>query len=236
MKTRKILSFLSIICLFSLTSCFNIIEEIFLNKDGTGRYLLTADISSMLAMKDLLMGQIEGNTGKKVSKSDKIDSVIAFKDMADSIRRRFVHPELIEVSSMRMVVNEETGVMKFTLEFPFKDLSEISLLQEDLQRYGKRKAGQKITGFFGYVPHLVKEKRSMERTSVISNVGENPDYDFVKNALSRARIKTIYHLPGKVKSTTIPDAVIQGDQCELEVSFNDFITGKKSIDGKVVFK
>lgn len=237
---RKYLSLICIAMLLSLTSCIDIIEEIFLNRNGSGKYTLTLDMKSAIAMKDLIFSQapMSKRDSAKLSQ-DKIDSVIYFTDMADSTRRKLSHPELIERATMHIKVDEEAGVLFAALEFPFTNINEVNTLMEDLGKAGKTK--DISFGPLGFLSYYKVTKKSIERTTVLEP--NTPKADSIPQLSSLAaglfassRIKTIYHLPGKVKSTSIPDAFIRGNDCVVEMTYSDFKVKGKSMDGKVTFK
>lgn len=236
---KKIIALSCITILLSLTSCINIIEEIFLNRDGSGKYLLTLDMSSMIAMKEMLVSQT------KLSKKDslklaqqKYDSTIYFTNMPDSITARFHHPELIQRSTVNLKIDESTGEMNITLNFPFKKIAEVNDLLADINNIkGDTKLKKYDVSIFGYLPTYSATKKSIERVTTLSAPKENDSLAFLGTALfASARVKTIYHLPGKVKSTTITDAYIRDRECVVELTYPEFTTKKKSMDGKVFFK
>ncbi len=59
---------------------------------------------------------------------------------------------------------------------------------------------------------------------------------YLKMFLSNAKIKTTYHLPGKVKKSTIPNAVIDGKIVKVENSFLDILEQKVKVDGYIKYK
>ncbi len=66
MKKIKLLFFLALSTL--LTGCFNILEEVTLNQDGSGLYSLKMDLSAILAddfMKSMIQQSAEENEATK---------------------------------------------------------------------------------------------------------------------------------------------------------------------------
>lgn len=242
---RKFIVGCCLASLLTLTSCVNIIEEIFLKKDGSGNFKLTLDLSSIISMKDMLMGEMAGNKKDPTSfLGENFDSLIYFTDMKDSVRRTLLYPELIERAHLRLKGDEAEGVMTLTLEFPFNNIEEINQFQSDIHRHGNDSINKKIDpGFLGYQTKLSSTKKSIERKTIftepIKETGEEEENNLAlmsRMMFSTARIKTIYHLPGKVKKTTIKDAIVRGNQCEIELTYPEFISGKKSLDGAIIFK
>ncbi|NBW34518.1 MAG: hypothetical protein EBR30_05760 [Cytophagia bacterium] len=164
---KRLFYFLCIVSVFSLTSCITIIEEIFLNKDGSGKFLLTVDLSAVMGMKEMLAGKLNSANSDSLSLlQEKFDSIIYFNDMKDSVRRTL--------------------------------------------------------SYYGEAKEVKEEDRLAESMS--------------KMMFATARVKSIYHLPGKIKSTTIPGATVKGNQCEVELSYPDFINRKKTMDGIITYK
>ncbi len=232
---RRSVSLVCIVCLLSLTGCIDIIEEIFLEKNGSGKYRMTFDMKSMLAMKDLWLSQspIGERKGFQFSK-DKTDTVIHFTSMADSVRRKFQHPELVQRAVMHFTIDQEAGVMLMALEFPFRDIGEVNTLLEDLNSAGN---GHEFGGF-GFLSSYEVKKRSIDRKTLLESPGQKSDSlrAFLAIMMANARVKTVYHLPRKVKSTTIKDAYIRDNECMVEMTYAELIGRKKSMDGRIVFK
>lgn len=239
---KRLVYILCFASIFTLTSCITIIEEIFLNKDGSGKFLLTVDLSAVMGMKEMLAGKISANSDSSSLLQEKFDSIIYFSDMKDSVRRALLYPHLIEKAHLQLKGDEEAGMMQVTLHFPFTTIEEVNLLQQEIHRYGTGGVNKEMTSdFLGYQTTFSKVKKSIKRETIISeqeNVSEEDKLteSMAKMMFATARVKTIYHLPSKIKSTTIPGAIVKGNKCELELSYPDFINRRKSIDGIIVFK
>src|SRR5688572_5766724 len=115
-----------------LTSCVNIVEEIFLNKDGSGRFVLSLDLSSIIVMRDVLLSgsRISKTDSSKLS-SEKYDSIVYLNNIADSVKRMFKRPDLIQRAHVRVEVDEPKGILDLAIEFPFKDIDEINEFRQD---------------------------------------------------------------------------------------------------------
>jgi hypothetical protein len=71
---KKNLLIIAGLCLF-LTGCLNITEEIFLEKNGSGRYVSTIDMTKMKEMLDMLKAFAPDSSGSKEYDLSKLDSV-----------------------------------------------------------------------------------------------------------------------------------------------------------------
>lgn len=70
---------------FSCTSCIDILENILLAKDGSGKYELVIDMSGMLKdpmLKELIKQGGQDTAGSILSRIGEIDSSHSFKQMA----------------------------------------------------------------------------------------------------------------------------------------------------------
>ena len=237
----KLWSLACALSLMFLTSCVTIVEEIFLNRDGSGRFVLSLDLSSIIVMRDILISETKiGKADSSKLSAEKYDSIVYLNNIADSVKRMFKRPDLIQRAHVRVRLDEPKGIMYMTVEFPFKDIEEINEFRQDINRYTQRQrtvTQNDNAALLGYLPSLTGSKKSIERSTAFTTSDKDDRYAILSKAmLATARVKTIYHLPRKVKSTTIPEAIISGRDCEIELTYRDFISGRKSLDGKIHFK
>ena len=62
------------------------------------------------------------------------------------------------------------------------------------------------------------------------------EMDMAKMFFSSGSYSMIYHLPGKVKKSTIPGAEIDGKTVTVEVPMSELIDGKAVMDGMIKYK
>jgi hypothetical protein len=103
-----------------LTSCFDTVQEITLNDDGSGVYVNTSDMGKVLT--------IAKNMG--AASSDKmpqqIDTSFSFASAADSIPDLSAEEkELLKKGSMHLIMNVEDEKLISTMSFPFTSLDDI---------------------------------------------------------------------------------------------------------------
>ena|SRR5690554_5539190 len=105
-----LLGFMAVLC----TGCFELIEETQLNKDGTGSYKLSLNLSSSTVKVNSLMA-MDSIKGKKVPSKAEIQSMI--KDYA------------LNLESMKGIANVETQFNAsnwiFDLRLDFEDLNRL---------------------------------------------------------------------------------------------------------------
>jgi hypothetical protein len=157
--------------------------------------------------------------------------------MNDSIRSTFKYPDLVGRSIIRIRSDEEKEIMNVSLEFDFKNIDEVNSLLEDIQRGGDSSTKRFDTKFLGYLSKYSCSKKTIERTTEIFEPFEKDEYAFLGKAMfATARIKTIYHVPGKIVKVTVPGALVESGKCEVDVAYTDFYLKKKSVDGSIRFR
>lgn len=122
MKLRYIIATL-LVCFAA--GCFEMNEDIQINKDGTGNYSTKMDMSAMLQMMQTMASEELEKNG--VNKS--IDTVIQMKDILDSAKDATPDQKrLLKDGSMRLQMNLEESILKADINFPFKSLDDLGQL------------------------------------------------------------------------------------------------------------
>ncbi|MBO9572011.1 MAG: hypothetical protein J7497_07355 [Chitinophagaceae bacterium] len=122
MKFRHIIAAL-LICFAA--GCFEMNEDIVINKDGSGNYSSKMDMSAMLQMMQTMASDELEKNG--VDKS--IDTVIKMKDILDSAKDATPEQKrLLKDGSMRLQMNLEQSILKADINFPFKSYEDLALL------------------------------------------------------------------------------------------------------------
>ncbi|MBX2924928.1 MAG: hypothetical protein KF746_22195 [Chitinophagaceae bacterium] len=120
--TKKILFGISVFCSFLLTACLDAEEKIVINKNNSGIYTLTLDMSKLLA----LMEQMGGAQKDSLKALEKKDTIVYFKPYVDtSAALSAKEKELIREGNLRTKVDEAAKEMKVILSFPFKNVSDL---------------------------------------------------------------------------------------------------------------
>lgn len=250
---KKILVLFIVATALSLTGCINIIEEIFLNKNGSGQYSITMDASAVMEGGGLRsMLQSMGDDAEALSELDgqmEVDTVIFFKNAPDSITQNLSHPELLDKISLRQIVSEEKEIMKTIFTFDFEQVGQIDLFRKDFAKLGGNSAdmggmgglmdGMLIGKTADNVPLFVKTKKMLTRnkTTMVGDLsGEDSNMEMMKMMLSGATYQLIYHLPGKVKKTNLQNSRVEGKDIFVEVDLLDSMEGKADLSGWIKYK
>jgi hypothetical protein len=116
--------------LFSLTSCFDVIETFNLKEDGSGNYEVKTDMSNALSMLAMMGG---GKESEKMP--EKFDTSFSFKGMADTVSTLTAEEKAaIDKISARMHIDKDKGEMYMIMDMPFKDSKEYNLVQAAFQK------------------------------------------------------------------------------------------------------
>jgi hypothetical protein len=229
--------FLLGLSLVFLTGCIEMLEELSLNKDGSGKYEITFDMSEFFdnpMMKGMLEEAVnEGETDSPMSFTD-TDTTIYLRDQPE------VTGAVIQKATLHMKMSEEEGVYRMHLSFPFDDVDEIeTFFQEFSALGGSEMAGPMGDGMFSPSGLFAfkKGKLSRKKAPAIDNSmlgGE--EGEFMKMFLASAQYTSVYRLPGKVKKTTIKGAKVDGNTVTIEQSLLEIMEGKAAVEGDITFK
>ena len=232
-----------------LTSCLTIEEKIILNKDGSGSFLISMDMSELLA--DPMMG---GMILKSMEKDNaispatmKMDSVIdLYSDLVDlNPQWTAADRTLLQRLDSRLKMDLEEKKGGYFMRFDFAELGEITQLQNLMSsaNSGKEK-GDKSTdavlssmmGSDGLLAEVINKfsfkKRSFSRTATSTDealdglgLGEMPvdgqDDEMLKSMLGGFTIAYVMEFPGNIKKVNgFPNHTIEnGNQIVQRFSF-----------------
>lgn len=125
--------------MLSLTACIDSEEKISLKEDGSGTYKITMDMSKMISM-------LSAFGGDEKKKPEKKDTIIYFKDYADtSTTLTAEEKEIMRTGKLTVNMDSEKGEMKIVMDALFKNASQLSYLRTNLQEMvNKTKAMDKM--------------------------------------------------------------------------------------------
>jgi len=125
---KKFISFFIISCCFLLLGCFETTQEVTINKDGSGMFTNTTDLSNMIAL-------IKQMGGDEAGKLQNTDTIISLTGIADSIAG--LTPDQMKIvnkGAMKLTLNMQDEKLLVKLNFPFEKLSDIESLKEILPK------------------------------------------------------------------------------------------------------
>lgn len=237
----KKISLLAIVfCAFALTSCIETLEEVYLNKDGSGEYSLTFDMSEVFSnpmMKSMIEEAAQEEGAEELGMDlGETDTLITMGDGSGGIFDKTV---------MHMVMSDSSGQFKINMTFPFEDVSEIDQFYKEFAEEGAGAEANPLGGgggFFIQGGSFELGKRKLIRKPADNENNEAADLfagedgEFMKMFFASSSYTSIYHLPGSVKSTDIEDAKVEGKTVTVERNFIDLLEGKVGLDGAISYK
>ncbi|MCO5241375.1 MAG: hypothetical protein M9904_15100 [Chitinophagaceae bacterium] len=120
-------AFITLLLVLLFSSCLDTEEKIVINKNNSGVYSLTLDLSKILVIMEQ-MGQQDKEEGKIPQKKD---STVYFKPLVDT--SSILSPrekELFSPGSLRIQVDEQADKLIATLVFPFKHIDDLPVLKD----------------------------------------------------------------------------------------------------------
>ncbi|MFI5185173.1 MAG: hypothetical protein ACHQF0_00450 [Chitinophagales bacterium] len=136
---KKILYSLFSACAILLTGCFETTQETTINKDGSGLFSNTLDLSNMIG----LLKQMGGDDAQKMQNAD---TTISLAGITDSIGE--FTPEqkkIISKGTMKLTLNMQDEKLLIKLNVPFQKTSDIAMLKEVLPKISEA-AMKKLPG------------------------------------------------------------------------------------------
>lgn len=240
---KKPLLLVLIALTFSLSSCFHIVEELRLNKDGSGTYSLTFDLGELFGnpmLKEIM--EENGETGLPAL-GERVDTLIKFTDLSPEQRNQLDRPAFWDKVELRIFANEEAGEMTSTLTLDFDDLSDITYFYKNLDKFqvsgsdmaeGLSGAGNFLSN--GPLFELKGNKFSRIPVKQEPSFSDPEEAEFAKLFFASGTYTSIYHLPGKVTKVSRPQAVVDGRQVTLQYPLLDIMNAEALMDCDIRFK
>lgn len=250
----KYLSYLTCLLLAVITTgCFEMLEDLYLNADGSGQYQITIDMSGMFSdpfMGEMMKQSMQEQTGGEALE---IDSLISFSEMQEGGLPPTLTDNdraLLERTEMRMQMSESQEVGKITITFPFNDFNDLNEFNKTFSKLNEEGGQGGMGGLMGGSGALTGNESSWGlsgRTLTRSVVTADPDalveemggeemMDMVKMMMADATFTTTYHLPGRVKKCSIPNAEVDGKEVSVSYEFLEMLEETPETGGTIKFK
>lgn len=204
---------------FTMTACFDITEDITVNKDGSGIYVSTTDASKLSEQLSMLAAM--DTTGQMIPKLKySLDS---------SFTANFTQYAKIKgVSNVKIDTSKEY-LYKVTLNFADVDalngvinVDKKDAAQKNLYAWTKGKLTRKDSGIGGMGEMGMEDEQQKE---------------MAKSMLKDMKYTIVYHLPSKVSGVTNKEAKLSADKktVTLECSLLDVVDKKVSLGNEVKY-
>ncbi|WP_166920020.1 hypothetical protein [Flavobacterium poyangense] len=250
MKLYKLLSFSFLLA--TLTSC-TFTENIYVNDNGTGKFSVDLDGSSLMAMAGDQIGSQMGAEAKK-----EIDSSFTFKQLfeakKDSIAK--LSPETqkelkkLENFVVRTKMSPEKKEFLMTFSNDFKNVSELQDILQTLGTFQKlEKGGAAATPFgsdfgnnnsklsYSYDGKKFIRKAIIDKQKLAAVVKDSAT-DMSKMIFSSSNYILKYHFPKKIKKVSNPDALFSEDRKTITIQypFTDYMENPEKLNFEVEFE
>lgn len=226
--SRKLIAFTLFIGLFSLTSCFNILEEITIRKDGSGTYRFSIDGKAIAQMAQGIaknMGETnKDSTATQMDTVQKIDKFAGLKRMPG-------------ISNVKEIENKDA--MEMGVTFDFANLAALKSVMDslgDIKMFGTLGVGRdlKIDG-----KTIRRDNTNSIRNIITAAMNQNsgekgsPAMDdsnpFMEMILGSMSFTQVYHFPDrKVKKCNVKGAEISKDKHTLTILEKPFAPENKN--------
>jgi hypothetical protein len=239
--------------LLSTTSCFDILERLQVNKDGSGEYLLEIDMSEMIGMIKAFSGGSEGEDGEAWNPEEptRMDTLIRFADMPDSLSRTWKYPQVTARGLIGMSMDMEASQMMLRIRLPFNRVEEINQFGHDMgsglaaldDPIGASSPGELssiLPGMesdqFSFKPKQLSRK-PIDWSQAQAELSQE-ERDMANMVLGNANYTVEYILPGKVKKVEGLGYAISEDGKTVRGQFRlgDLMQGKADLGLNIPYK
>lgn len=222
---RKTIVYISLfIMLLCSTSCFEILEEINLNADGSGSMLVTLNMSKSRTKVASIM-LLDSINGYKIPTED---------DMNEAMKDVVSHLEKTDgISNIKKTKDMDNYV--FTIACDFEKVEQINMIFKDLIEKQNKNGGTSFTtenftfnGNTGTFQRNFKYDSSIKKSFARLNEEDKKIFD-------DASYTCIYRFKDAVKSVSNENAKIAPNKkaVMLRVDAMSFITGAKNVQNKI---
>jgi hypothetical protein len=244
-----------VLCLLlavATSGCFEMLEDVYVNADGSGQYQLTMDMSSML--EEGFMGDMMKQGMKEEMGVDKleIDSLISLTDFQEGgLPSSLTEKDraMLNRTEVRLRMSEADAVGKVVIKFPFTSMEELNDFQQTFAKLNEN--GGEGAGMGGLMSSgamtgsnsrwslsgrtLKREVDSSESKNMMDGMDEET-MGMMKMFMADATFTTVYHLPGSVKKCTIDQAKVDGKTVTVSYGFLDMLEKTPNTSGDIKFK
>lgn len=242
---------LKIFILILICSCTSVTEEIYLNKDGSGEYLVYSDVIAstrgmMLGMMSSIYPDASEDSLKQIiddkiwaDMPSEVDSLIDYSErVPDSIKNDPDKMKYLQNMKMFMKGSRAEGFINTGMSYKFDEVSQL----EDFLAFMNENQSATGGGMGADIPNMqVKysfDGKSFSRTTVIAEKVEMDDSTqmALNTMLEGATSRLIIHFPKKVKKASTDQLVEKnGKDVIYEFDLLKVLNGEQSSDVTINF-
>lgn len=234
------------------TSCISIIEELTLNKDGSGTFAYTIDLTALMALG--VMDQARAMSEELDENAIEVDTVMsAYETLeAKGSLADMDNPEFWKKVRMVSKVSESEKVGKISFILDFDKIEEIDYFMKNLPKLLETDETAGMLGGLGLVgssdagsPYNFKKKMfskslirvKQEGKSELTEAMEAEGGEMMKMMLQGGEYTTIVNLPSKAKKVSNRTAATSNDDktVKLSVDLLEYLEGKADLSNEIKF-
>jgi hypothetical protein len=250
MTVKKLLFFLFLLTSFGLTSCLDTVEELTINKDGTGTYKTTMDMSGAFDMLDMVAAMDTSNKMKKFAERD-IDSTLAFSSLIDSAKDVTAEQKaLLKNATLGLTLKKKERILRMNMNFPFNHVEDV----QKIQGFSNMGTGlNKLAGAGDNKSQVNMEDEAVPSTTSVYNTqfkagllertvdqarfealknGKMKDLQNAGDMLETMKFSTVINLPSIAKKVTGQRAILSKDQKTVTINYTmaEFMSNPKALE------
>lgn len=236
---RKFLAFSMAVCALTLSSCLSIVEELFLNEDGSGTYILSYDLGEMIAdpaMQEMVLGMLAEDSSAVGYLNDR-DTVMR---LSQADLNATSNPDFWKNLEVHFQVNQNKGICKIDMKLAFHELKDIDYFNKNFAELSATENGD-IFGMGelrpgGALYELRKGSLSRLPSAYFESI-KSEDMAVMELFFgSSSTYTSIYHLPGKVSKAKMEGATIEGNTVTVKYPIDQVLQGNAKLDGSISYK
>lgn len=255
---KTILHALFLLCTLSLTGCFDILEELWLNKDQSGRYELTVTMGSGPMANMIQYAQQKANDSLVAlgQPPRPMDTMIYLTNLPDSIQKMLPYPEVLK--NFQIQLKMEKGV-KFRFQYAFSHLDSLYQFWETLEAIEEIQQDSaikksKVLDFpemanmqkmLGGTPEMLLKGKLFSRSinpetdGGAERMGEmfsNTDEPMARMMMRNRTYELKFHLPRKVKKVSTDGYIVDGKDVRAKFPLLEVMKDRSKLECKIRMK
>ena len=220
----------ALLCTLMLSGCVQLTEEIFLEKNGSGRYVMTMDMEKMMEMMEMARTFAPDSV---LGKSGDLDA-----SMMDSIGNAM--GDLSSVPGITEFRKERKDKNRFEVSFRFRD---VKALNEAMRKRNQKTSGTEDLYAFSNGHFEYRDTANLglgDAMRSLDGLGQDSlqaGMELIRSMMGDMTYTTIYHLPGPVKKFTNPEAKLDADGKTIRLRMNLLDrSGGSSLRNSITYK
>ncbi len=221
---NKIIPFLLLILSFSLTSCFDVIEDVTIHENGSGSFKFIGNLSQSASRINTILS-LDSLNGQPVPSKAEIGAHI------DRFRDRMAQ----QAGISNVVVNKDFDKYILTISFDFKDMNSLNqALHNVSESYNKKRYTLPKT-LYSYDGNSLERKELFH--SFLSTLIAKGQKDQLNTNLGGASYTSVFRLDKKVTKVSNTKATLAKDNTIviLRTPIADVLTKKTLLSNTIYF-